>query len=105
MALAPNTDERAIALSHTLERRWGLAMGGIVVLLFAVIIYRALHYRSHPPSSIEPMDSARLQLSGEFTEANLGTRTEADGSVTVRVVAHQWSGPSRHVGACARDRP
>jgi len=91
MALTPDTHERAIALSHMLERRWGIAMGGIVVLLFAVIVYTALHYRSHPPSSVEPMDSARLQFSGEFTEANLGTRTEADGSVTVRLVAHQYT--------------
>jgi cytochrome c oxidase subunit 2 len=85
------THSAAIAVSHALERRWGLAMAAIMLVLFAVIIYTALHYRSHPPSRVEPIDSARLQLEGEFVEANLGARVEPDGSVTVRLVAQQYA--------------
>ena len=36
------------------------------------------------------VDPLSLQLSGEFVENNLGTELEADGSVTVRMIAQQY---------------
>ena len=38
-------------------------------------------------SSIDPLS---LHLAGEFVENNLGTEQEADGSVTVRMIAQQY---------------
>jgi cytochrome c oxidase subunit II len=36
------------------------------------------------------VDSLSLHLAGEFVENNLGTEQDADGSVTVRVIAQQY---------------
>jgi hypothetical protein len=36
------------------------------------------------------VDSLSLHLSGEFVESNLGTAREADGSITVRMIAQQY---------------
>jgi cytochrome c oxidase subunit II len=38
-------------------------------------------------SQIDPLS---LHLSGEFVESNLGTQKEADGSITVRMIAEQY---------------
>jgi cytochrome c oxidase subunit 2 len=40
---------------------------------------------------VETIDPTTLHLSGEFVESNLGTATEADGSVTARIVAQQYA--------------
>lgn len=37
------------------------------------------------------IDPATLHLAGEFVESNLGTAQEADGSITVRLVAEQYN--------------
>lgn len=39
------------------------------------------------PNQVDPLT---LHLSGEFVESNLGTAREADGSVTVRMIAQQY---------------
>lgn len=36
------------------------------------------------------VDSLSLHLAGEFVESNLGTERDADGSVTVRMIAQQY---------------
>ena len=65
-------------------------MAAIMTALVAVVVFSALHWGLHPPSSVETIDSTRLQLGGEFAEANLGTSATADGAVTVRVLAQQY---------------
>jgi cytochrome c oxidase subunit 2 len=40
---------------------------------------------------VEPIDPRTLHLSGEFVENNLGSAVERDGSVTVRLIAQQYS--------------
>jgi hypothetical protein len=40
----------------------------------------------NPPSNVETIDPTTLHLGGEFAESNLGTATEPDGSVTVRLI-------------------
>ena len=45
----------------------------------------------NPPSNIEFVDPKTLHLTGEFTEANLGTRVETDGRITTRFVATQFA--------------
>ena len=44
-----------------------------------------------PQGRVEVVDAARLHLSGEFVESNLGSAVEPDGSVTVRAIGQQYS--------------
>lgn len=73
-----------------LEKKWaGIALG-IAGLFVVVILASALFHGIHAPSNVETIDSARLHLSEEFAEDNLGVQTNADGSVTVRLVAGRY---------------
>jgi cytochrome c oxidase subunit 2 len=49
-----------------------------------------LHWSAMPPSRVETIDINTVHLKGEFVESNLGT-TLADGKVTVRLIAQQYS--------------
>jgi len=73
------------------ERRWAWVVAAVVGFVFAVIIFTSVHCAAQPPSNVETIDASRLHLAGEFMEENLGTAVEADGSVTVRVIAQQYS--------------
>src|SRR3712207_3274021 len=55
------------------------------------IIYAGLVHHINPPSNNETIDPKTLHLTGEFTEGNLGTRVEAGGQVTSRLVATQFA--------------
>lgn len=73
-----------------LEKKWaGIALA-IAGLFVVVILASALFHGIHAPSNVETIDSARLHLSEEFAEDNLGVQTDADGSVTVRLVAGRY---------------
>ena len=73
------------------ERRWAYVVAGVVVLVFAVIVFTGVHWAAQPPSNVETIDASRLHLSGEFMEANLGTEVQPNGSAIVRVIAQQYS--------------
>jgi cytochrome c oxidase subunit 2 len=73
------------------ERRWSYVVAAVVLFVFAAIILAGLHWAAQVPSNVEPIDASRLHLSGEFTEDNLGTEMQADGSAIVRVLAQQYS--------------
>src|ERR1700674_3206874 len=73
------------------ELRWSAAVAGAVAIIFAAILYAALALHANPPSNVETVDPKTLHLSGEFTESNLGTRVEAGGQVTTRIVAAQFA--------------
>ncbi|SEA91829.1 cupredoxin domain-containing protein [Paraburkholderia sartisoli] len=73
------------------ERRWAMLVVGIVTVLVAMVVYTGLHWAMMPPSRVETIDPRSLHVSGEFIESNLGTASEGDGSVTVRLVAQQYS--------------
>ena len=47
--------------------------------------------RMGEPGFVSSSDATTLHIAGEFTEDNLGTAAESDGSVTVRVVGQQYS--------------
>ncbi|PWT73218.1 MAG: cytochrome C oxidase subunit II [Proteobacteria bacterium] len=66
-------------------------MAAILVLLLAVVVFTSLHWGMQPPSSVETIDSTRLQLGGEFAEANLGTSVGPNGAVTIRLLAQQYA--------------
>jgi cytochrome c oxidase subunit 2 len=80
--------EEAIVRS---ELRWAAVSIGVVSLIMLALIYAGLVHHINPPSNIEPIDPKTLHLSGEFTEPNLGTRVSADGQVTSRIVATQFT--------------
>jgi cytochrome c oxidase subunit 2 len=73
------------------ELRWAAAAGGFVAIIFLLTLFAALALQRNPPSNLERIDPKRLHLTGEFTEPNLGTRVEANGQVTARIVATQFA--------------
>ena len=60
-------------------------------MLVAITVVTGLHWAAMPPSRVETVDVKTLHLKGEFVESNLGTELAADGKVTVRLVAQQYS--------------
>jgi cytochrome c oxidase subunit II len=70
-------------VAATVERRWALLAVVLIASTVAVVIFTGLHW-----STIEP---ETLNVAGEFIESNLGSAVEPDGSVTVRIVAQQYS--------------
>ena len=73
------------------ERRWAVIVGCIILLLVAMMVWTGLHWAAMPPSRVETIDPRTLHLRGEFVEPNLGTTVDAQGQVSVRVVAQQYS--------------
>jgi cytochrome c oxidase subunit II len=82
------TTEEAILRS---EFRWAAVAIGMVSVIMLAVIYAGLVDHINPPSNLETIDPNTLHLTGEFTEANLGTRVAADGQVTSRIVATQFT--------------
>lgn len=73
------------------ELRWAAVSVGLVSIIMLAVIYAGLVHHINPPSNFETIDPNTLHLSGEFTEANLGTRVSAGGQVTSRIVATQFA--------------
>jgi cytochrome c oxidase subunit II len=82
--------ERDDAASRA-ERRWASVAVGCIVVILTVVIFTSIHWSTMPPSGIEPVDPTTLHVSGEFVEANLGARTQPNGSVVVHMIAQQYS--------------
>jgi cytochrome c oxidase subunit 2 len=74
-----------------IEKRWAILVSSLIGVLVAMTIFAGVHWAMMPPSRVETIDPRTLHIAGEFIEANLGTATETDGSVTVRLVAQQYS--------------
>ena len=73
------------------ELRWTAVVSLFVVVTMGLTLFAALALHRNPPSNLERIDPKTLHLSGEFTEPNLGTRIEANGRVTARIVATQFA--------------
>ena len=73
------------------ESRWAWIVGAIVAFLVSMMAYMSLHWAAMPPVRMETIDPTTLHIAGEFVETNLGSAAEPDGSVTVRVLANQYS--------------
>jgi cytochrome c oxidase subunit 2 len=82
---------RAEAVALAAERRWALVVGVVIALLVLMMIVTGLHWAAMPPSRVETVDVKTLHLAGEFVESNLGTAVDPDGTVTVRLIAQQYS--------------
>lgn len=73
------------------EFRWIAIVAAVTAAIFAAILFASLTLGINPPSNVETIDPQTLHLSGEFTEGNLGTRVDADGRVTTRIVTAQFA--------------
>jgi cytochrome c oxidase subunit 2 len=74
-----------------LERKWMYVVGAITVIMVGSMTYAAVRMNLHPPSNVQTIDPKTLHLEGEFVEDNLGVSENADGSLTVRLVAARYS--------------
>ena len=92
MSTIPTTsDHDSGRVAAQAELRWAILVLAIVGFLLGMVVYMSLHWAMMPPARIETIDPTTLHLVGEFTEGNLGTAIEPDGSVTVRVIGQQYS--------------
>lgn len=73
------------------ELRWAWFVGAMVAIILVAILFAGVSMNINPPSNREYVDPKTLHLSGEFTEANLGTSLEAGGQVTVRMITTQFA--------------
>jgi cytochrome c oxidase subunit 2 len=73
------------------EYRWALVSGAVILFLLVMIGYMSLHWIAMPSVRMETIDPSTLHLAGDFTEDRLGSTLEPDGSVTVRLLANQYS--------------
>ena len=86
--LHPEVHERRILGTELL---WAVGVGILIAATLSTIVFTALTRDINPPSNVERIDPKTLHLSGEFTEQNLGTTVDADGAVTARVIATQFT--------------
>jgi cytochrome c oxidase subunit II len=73
------------------ETRWVIFVVAVTALLLGMIAYTTLHWVFMPSKTVETINPSTLHISSEFTEDNLGSAAEPDGTVTVRVVGQQYS--------------
>jgi cytochrome c oxidase subunit 2 len=72
------------------EKRWIVIMAAMLLVMMSIVVLTGIMGAMHPSSNVEVIDPTTLHLQGEFVESNLGTAVEADGSVTVRIIAEQY---------------
>jgi cytochrome c oxidase subunit II len=87
---------RTVHVDH-LERKWINISLLIIGLLVAIIMTDAFFHGVNPPSKVETIDSARLHLSKEFAENNLGVQLDGKGAIAVRMVAGRYSFFPKHI--------
>jgi len=78
-------------IAERTEKRWATISIVIIVLLALLASFAGIHQATMPQARVETTDPARLHLSGEFVESNLGTAIGADGAITVRAIGQQYS--------------
>ena len=81
----------SVARAIRLERNWATVCIAIIAALILVTAYAGIHQATMPQTVVETIDPTRLHLSGEFTEANLGSELRPDGTVLVRAIGQQYS--------------
>jgi cytochrome c oxidase subunit 2 len=73
------------------ENRWAIFVGAVIGILLFMIAFTSIHWTMMPTKRIETVNPSTLHISGEFTEDQLGSSVEPDGSVTVRLIGQQYS--------------
>jgi cytochrome c oxidase subunit 2 len=72
------------------ERRWATVSLVILLLLVVMAAIAGAHQAIMPQAKVETVDPRTLHISGEFTEGNLGSALQPDGSVMVRAIGQQY---------------
>lgn len=88
---APHGSDEGARSAERVERRWASLCIALVVVLIVMAAAAGIHQAAMPQPRVELADPTTLQITGEFTEGNLGSALEPDGSVTVRAVGQQYS--------------
>ena len=94
---------RTIHVNH-LEQKWINISLLIIGLMVAIITFDAFIHNIRPPSKVETIDSAKLQLSKEFAESNLGVQLNEKGEIVVRMVAGRYSFFPKHIAVPAETK-
>jgi cytochrome c oxidase subunit II len=87
-----------------LEQKWIRIVLLIIGLLVGIITIDAFFHGINPPSKVETIDSARLHLSKEFAESNLGVQLDDKGAIVVRMVAGRYSFFPKHISVPAETK-
>jgi cytochrome c oxidase subunit 2 len=94
---------QSVHIDH-LERKWiNISILAIGLLVFVIAI-DAFFHGINPPGKVETIDSARLHLSKEFAENNLGVQLDDKGSIVIRMVAGRYSFFPKHISVPAETK-
>ena len=83
-------DPLKVICEDPLERKWIWISLFLAFFMAGMLGFYAVAGNLHPPSNVETIDSSRLHLTEEFAEDKLGVKTNADGSLTVTLVAARY---------------
>jgi cytochrome c oxidase subunit II len=95
-----STQFKSVHVDH-LERKWVNIALLVVALLVGIITIDAFFHGVNPPGKVETIDSAKLHLSKEFAESNLGVQVDAKGNIVIRMVAGRYSFFPKHIAVPA----
>lgn len=79
------------------EKKWMYVSAFMSIGIIAIITSDAIRHNIHPPSNVETIDSVALHLTEEFSEDNLGVTKDADGNITVTMVAARYGFYPQHI--------
>jgi cytochrome c oxidase subunit II len=94
---------QSVHVDH-LERKWINITILTIGLLVSIIVMDAFFHGVNPPSKVETIDSARLHLSKEFAENNLGVQVDDKGAIVIRMVAGRYSFFPKHISVPAETK-
>ncbi len=97
------TQFQSIHVDH-LERKWITITLLTIGLLVGIITIDALVHSVNPPGKVETIDSAKLHLSKEFAESNLGVQIDEKGDIVIRMVAGRYSFFPKHISVPAETK-
>jgi cytochrome c oxidase subunit II len=89
--MATSSAHRSEQVAVKAETRWLIFVIAVIALILCMMAFTSLHWVMMPAKRIETINPTTLHITGEFVENNLGSAAEPDGSVTVRVLAQQYS--------------
>ena len=87
-----------------LEKTWIKVVVLAIGLMVGIITFDAFVHAVNPPGKVETIDSARLHLSKEFAESNLGVQVDKNGEIIVRMVAGRYSFFPEHIAVPAETK-
>ncbi len=80
-----------------LEKKWAAISFLVVGFIVSTLLVSSLVHNIDTPGQVETIDSARLHLTEEFAEDNLGLQVDENGKITVRLVAGRYGFVPKHL--------